>query len=331
MRFSPTTPGRVVKRRSIVPHSHAQQRARTLQRYTGARGTVAGRYLAARDNRHPLIPAADASQAALETRLLFAGGQFDYGRWDKNLSEEKNRRPRFPPWGFDHVLGARDELQVSVHPRFLPQFIDHVLPRIEAGGSEVYGIAGLRAQTRDRCVLLQRPGQPGRVLVRVSRKGWEQAARRALHGIDRRNVPWLTHPDSWHPAETAFHTLYGRLRDFGADGNAFLSNLLRRYNALASDRDTSYWHLWTSRRGSVELEWRAGPDHREVLDLLLDPRFGLDAELEDPELTCRCDDTDVTRYNECYSIAVVGGGINLNLRRQRPYGLDLQAATARIG
>ncbi|MEV4001931.1 hypothetical protein [Actinomadura sp. NPDC049753] len=304
-----------------------------LQRYTGAHGVVAGRYLAARGDGQRLIPAASVTQAALETRLLFACGRFDYGRRDESFSKREGAGGPLPPLGLNYVLGERDALQVSVHPRLLPQFIDQVLPRIEADGSEVTGIPGLRAHVRDRFVSLRRLGEAGRIVVRVSGKRWERATKYALSGIDSRNVAWLAKPDSWHSAEIEFSARYGHHCDYGRDGNAFLSDVLRRVNVLSGDgTSASYWDLWSSRRGCVELEWRGGPFHRRVLDLLLDPQFGLDAELQEPARVCRCDDSDPTRYNECYSMELIGaGGVDLNLRRQRPYGLDVQAVMARYG
>lgn len=82
------------------------------------------------------------------------------------------------------------------------------------------------------------------------------------------------------------------------------------------------------------LSWNGGaaPCHRRVFDLLLDPQFGLDAELQEPARVCRCDDSVTTRYSECYSMELIGaGGVDLNFRRQRPYSLDVQAVMARYG
>ncbi|TDB84322.1 hypothetical protein E1264_25090 [Actinomadura sp. KC216] len=283
------------------------------------------------DTAQPLIPAASPGLAVLETRLLFACGQLDYRREDESLEEWANRRTCYPPLGIRYLVPEPEELQVSLHPYLVPQFVDQVLPRVEAEGAEVHGIAGLRARVHDRFVLLYRPGRAGRIRVRISRRRWDQAARHALRGVSHGNVPWLTHPDTWHPAETAFHDRYGYLRDCGPNGSAFLSGLLRRCHALNGNDYTQYWHLWGNRR-RVELEWRGGVTHQSVLDRLLDPRHGLNAQPDDPTRTCRCDDTTTDTFNECFSIVLrTPGGISLNLRRHRPYEVEDQALASRVG
>lgn len=314
-----------------MPHSRSKQRSRELQEYLGAPIGTVGRYRTRSQDGQAPIPDATADQAAFETRLLLAWGYCDYSRWEEGIAEWQARHASYPPFGFCYVLPTAKELEVSLHPALLPQFIHCVLPKLETGGTEVYGIAGLRAHVHDRFVLLARPDHPGQIRIRVSRHRWNHAVQQALEGIPPQNIPWVNRPDAWHPAEAAFRRRYGYLRDHGPEGNAFLSGLLRRCHALASDSHTQYWHLWGNGR-DIELEWRGGATHQVVIDRLLHPVYGLDAELEDPDLACRCDDRPTRYYNECYSVVLAGpGGMTLNLRRQRPYEVERQALAARVG
>ncbi|GAA2627130.1 hypothetical protein GCM10010411_75250 [Actinomadura fulvescens] len=296
---------------------------------TGEPITVAGRQLAAHANDQPLIPAAQPHQAAFETSLLITWGFCDYSHWDETAAEGKARQTRYPPFGMRYLIPKASALEISVHPYLLPQFIDVVLPKIEPGGDEIYGMPGLRANVQERSVVLHRPHLAGLIRVLVTKDRWNTAAKLALEGVDRQRTPWLTDPDAWHPMEAAHHQRYAHLRDFGADGNQFLSGLLRRCHALNSSSHTPYWHLWSNRH-SVQLEWRGGATHQTVLERLLHPQCGLDATLEDPSAACRCDDTS-DYDNQCYSVPILSpSGISLNLRRQRPYRAEKRALASRL-
>lgn len=295
--------------------SERRDRARTRMTYTGEPLCVASRHLAQIGSGGQPIPAATPEQAALETRLMAAWGYTEYHAWDAPFElGDQEQGPAYPPFGFRYVIPLPDELQVILHPDLLPQFVRRVLPMVESGGEEVYGVAGLRADAYDRHVLLTRPGFSGRIKVLVRRPQWEAAVTRALDGVERSRVGWIARPHDWTLEEIRFIDRYGRLFDYGWLGNSFVSGVLRRCHALSGGSYTRYWHLWMD--NVIKLEWRGGVTHQVVIDRLLDREFGLEASLEDESWRCRCKETEGNRHDTCYWATVTSRhGLQLDLRR----------------
>ncbi|WP_395110208.1 hypothetical protein [Actinomadura sp. SCN-SB] len=300
--------------------SQRERRVRTRTTYTGEPISTAGRHLARMGEDEPPIPAAAEEQAALETRLLAKWGYTEYRAWDVPFDRSADRRRKaYPPFGFRYVVPLTNELQISVHPDLLPQFIDRVLPSVDPDSGEVWGIPGLRARVHNRYVLLARPGMDARIKIWVRRTHWDNAVARALQGLELDMVAWLTRPDEWTLEETLFIERYGHLYDYRVVGNAFISGLLRRCHALHGQVYTRYWHLWMD--SVVKLEWAGGLTHRVVIDRLQDPDFGLQAALEDETWQCRCEETEGDRRNPCYWATLIDhSGLELDLRRH-PIGI----------
>ncbi|WP_157520867.1 hypothetical protein [Herbidospora daliensis] len=289
-------------------HSQRRNLIRNRRRYTGEPLSIASRHLL---DSTLSIPSATPEQAALETLLLIMCGRMDYRPWRAPLNSE---RRWYPPFGFRYVVPLPDELQLDVHPDLLPFFVGLVMPAVETDGTEVGGIAGLRAEVRAKHVLLTRPGRPGRIKVLTPSFAWEAAVALAIDHTNRDMAVWMDHADEWTPKEVAFYKINNRLFDLGISGNAFTSGLIRRCHAIYGGQNVRYWSLWID--DGIQLEWRGGPTHSAVIKRLLDHDFGLNVSLEDPTRRCYCEESDRIGRDYCYRVAIrSSGGLGLALRR----------------
>lgn len=227
----------------------------------------------------PIPEAAHTDQAFLESCFLEAIGQCPKDRW----------RPRLLPFAVRSVTPRPDELIVRVPAEFLPDIIGGIMPSWaaadeEAGTvSQVHGIPGLRARHQQGRVVLTRPGLTGRISIPAPAGRWRKAALIAadLGGRDHgMQMPWLTHPFDWHPAEARWVASWPG--HYSPDSRQYrdsllASQILRRLPGLCPVPRAYYHDLWFNRFGdtcAIQFEWALGFPHHVVLSRLLDPVFG---------------------------------------------------------
>ncbi|MFC5186739.1 hypothetical protein [Actinomadura harenae] len=314
-------------------HTRLQDRSRSAERagkrrlYTGEPLNLARRELAGQQDGQPLIPAAIAGQAALETAALLRWGRCGYSRWGEGLFERAERQAVYPPFGFRFVTPRPESLTVDVDPEMLAGFIARVLPSIDPGDAEVHGVPGLRARVHDRYVLVHRLGQDGMIRVAASAAQWERAVALVQSGAAGTTFPWRTSPSAWTGEEKSCAASFGWLWDMGREGNQLVSGLLRRCHALNGPDITQFWHVWRSDNQHLILEWEGGVTHQTVLDRLLDPEGGL--AITAPSRPCRCEVPQplvragagaLVREDTCFTVHVSAPGVRgISLRRLLPW------------
>jgi hypothetical protein len=197
------------------------------------------------------------------------------------------------PFAIRSVTPRPRELIVRIPKEFLPDIIRDIMPgwfaEDEDSGPEVYGIPGLRAQFHWGRIILNRPGFAGRISIPAPAGRWRKAALIAtdLWGDERTTrMPWLTHPDEWHPEEVrCVESWPGRYStsSWQYRKSRFASQVLRRLPGLCPTPRAYYHDLWFNRVGdtcSIQFEWAFGATHKVILGKLLDPVFGPDARIE---------------------------------------------------
>lgn len=268
-----------------MPKSDLTGLARQRQGCTGEQLHRAVESLRALPWREPL-PSASPAQAQLELEVLRRLGRGD-------VTDGHGWRPGDDPFGLAWVTPLPDTLEVGAKPEALPDIVAALMPYAVAGEVEASGVMGLRARhTRDG-VELHRLGLPGSVrLPGVSERRWRHAVAVAYYDVldvEPAARVWQSHPRRLHPDEEATAREYapgyaGQGRD-RPDLATVASALLRRHLLFrAASATVTCINLWPQ-GNRIELEWYDGPDHAEVVDVLLDPVFGLPGS---PERQCRC-------------------------------------------
>jgi hypothetical protein len=134
---------------------------------------------------------------------------------------------------------------------------------------------------------------------------------------------WDSHPFDWHPLEIR-HLAEGRRGRYQIGGEHYqasrlASDLLRRLPGIY--RPPSSHDMWFNFHGRtdaeyhIQLEWELGQPPAPVLDLLLDPLFGMDVDIE---LTYGQATRDDCYTNECSRVRLVsrdGTRSRVDLRR----------------
>lgn len=268
------------------------KRSRLVRRrslYTGEGYEHASHALDQADGGSP-IPVASLDQAALEALFLERVGEVSLDLWE----------PAVLAFGIAWVSPPPDSLDVGIPSRFLPDIIRQISPTVltedlrgDISGDndvvEVQGIPGLRLRHEAGYTVLYRPGLPGRIRIRATESAWRLAWRIARHPwADRVVALWDGHPHDWHPLEIRYLTdgwpgRYQIGREHYQAGR-LASDLLRRLPGICTP--PSCHDMWFNFHGKtdaeyhIQLEWELGQPPAPVLDLLLDPVFGMDVDIE---------------------------------------------------
>lgn len=316
---------RVAHRRSLFTREGYQHAIEALGRAGGGRP----------------IPVAYADQAAFEALFLERVGEVDLDLWE----------PTVLPFGISWVSPYPDSIDVGVPRRYLPDIIRQIIPTVFAEDTyqvgpecgdvlEVQGIPGLRFRYEAGHVVLYRPGRPGRIRIPAKEITWRKALWIALRAWDdRATVLWDSHPNEWHPLETRFVEDWpARFRIDGEHYRAsrLASDVLRRLPGIC--RPPSCHDMWVNFHGRtaaeyyIQLEWAHGLPPAPILDLLLDPEFGLNVDIQltygqQTQQDCYTDDCSHVRL-----ISLDGTGSRIDLRRlmhrtsdqESPLGLELR-------
>jgi hypothetical protein len=191
---------------------------------------------------------------------------------------------------------------VHVPKEFLPDIVREVMPRwaVEeqspenagesAAGSvhQLGGIRGLRARFERGRIIMSRPGFGGRICIPAPAERWRKAVLIASAGCrdeGETHLPWLTHPGEWHPDETRYVDSWPGHFDVRGGrycNSHFASQILRRLPGLCPLPRAYYHDLWINHWNggySIQFEWAFGASHKALLDRLLDPVFGIAAQI----------------------------------------------------
>ena len=225
----------------------------------------------------PIPEAADEDQAFLESEFLEVIGRCSKDRW----------RPHMLPFAIRSVTPRPHELIVRVADEFLPDIIRGIMPawlaEDEDAEPQVGGIPGLRAHYRWGRIILKRPGFTGSISIPSPSGRWRKAVlvvSDLLGGERVIRMPWMTHPNEWHPEEVRWVESWPAR--YSASGwqyrnSQFSSQILRRLPGLCPAPHAYYHDLWVNRHGNtcgIQFEWSFGAPHNILLSRLLDPLFG---------------------------------------------------------
>lgn len=236
------------------------------------------------------IPVASLDQAALEALVLERVGEVSLDLWE----------PTVLPFGISWVSPRPHSLDLGIPYRYLPDIIRQTTPTVPVEDLswnaptdddvvEVQGIPGLRLRHEAGHAVLYRPSLPGSIRIRATEPVWKRASWIARHPWSDRVISlWDGHPHDWHPLEIRYlaEGWPGRYQIGGEHYRAsrLASDLLRRLPGIC--RSPSSHDMWFNFHGRtdaeyhIQLEWELGEPPAHILDLLLDPLFGIDIDIE---------------------------------------------------
>jgi hypothetical protein len=282
-----------------------------------------------RDGRHlGAIPRAVPHQAFLEALALERIGDWKPDLW----------RPDILGFGLTWVDPAPDAIGLGIPTRFLPDIAATLIPvstRDELAGpldgrsAQIYGIPGLRYRQDGDTVILTIPGITGRIDISLASPDlWEKAHLIAQGEWDDTAVFfWDLHPDTWHPAESAFVAAWPDRYAIGGlnyQTSRLASDVLRRLPGICKPYSThDMWFNFGRDEGyHIEFEWQNSGPPREILGLLLDRKDGLNVRLDTrphgkPISYLYSDDCAYVRLPSC-----TGGRLDLRHLRDSPAVLE---------
>lgn len=295
-------------------HSRLQELARTRMQITGEKYETALQELRRQGTEPVLIPRATVGQAGFEANLLDLAGQTDISLWPTGA----------PAWGLLRLTPRSDEVLADADERCLIDLIKQLMPTDGQDG-QIYGCPGLRFAHVRRGVELFRPGQPGKLVLRVSESTWRKAstiARLELIEDCGGHPPtlfWEERPHDWDLTELQYVNRWSERH--GSDGafhrNATaLSVVFRHLAAWNVGENLDYTKLWTNGAMHdgyaypIHFMWANGPKHEEIITLLTDPIFRIEEQRERLMAQCHC---HTGQY--CSVIVRLASGNELFLRR----------------
>ncbi|MFC0039570.1 hypothetical protein [Actinomadura rayongensis] len=253
----------------------------TLQHYGHAKESLL------RDGRHlGAVPRATPHQAFLEAHVLERIGDWNPALW----------RPDILGFGLVWVDPAPNAIELGIPTRFLPDIAATLIPMCirdeladatDSGPAEVYGLPGLRYRLDGDAVVLHIPGISGRITIPLASPDlWEKALLIArAEWDDTVVILWDLRPDTWHPAERACTARWPDRYALGGlyyQTSRLASDVLRRLPGLCKPYAThDMWFNFGRDEGyHIEFEWQNSGPPRDVLDLLLDRKDGLNVSLD---------------------------------------------------
>lgn len=232
------------------------------------------------------IPRAVPHQAFLEALALERIGDWDPAGW----------RPDILGFGITWVDPSPDCIAMGVPTRFLPDIAAVLMPTSStaelsapAHGREpqIWGLPGLRYRVAAKAVTLYVPGITARIQIPLAASDlWEKAVLIARAELDDNTVVfWDLAPDAWHPAERTFTQAWPRRYALGGAqyrASRLASDVLRRLPAMCKPYSAhDLWFNYFDDEGyHLEFEWQNSGPPRDVLDLLLHRKDGLDVHID---------------------------------------------------
>ncbi|MGC4952987.1 hypothetical protein ACLQ2P_07190 [Actinomadura citrea] len=277
--------------------------------------------------RHGAIPRATPHQAFLEALALERIGAWNPAFWN----------PDILGFGLTWVDPAPDGISLGIPTRFLPDIAAALMPTSSddelaapfcGKHSEVGGMPGLRFQPNGSSVILHAPGIAGRIEIPLASPDlWEKAVLIARACFDSTvNLLWDLMPDALHPVERAFTEGWPERYALGGAqyrASRLASDVLRRLPGICKPFSTH--DMWFNFRGDegyhIEFEWQNSGPPRDVLNLLLHRKDGLDVRI-DPQ------DQPIGHFysDDCTYIRMPGAtGGRLDLRHLRDSPQTLKA------
>ncbi|MFF2085450.1 hypothetical protein ACFVVM_16875 [Nocardia sp. NPDC058176] len=263
------------------------------------------------------IPTASLDQARLEAAILWAVG---YGSTSQDVVKEVSQ-----PFGIAAASPRRKGLQLSVGAA-LGSFLIRVIPRIDSN-SIVVGIPGLRVKFTSAGARLTQFGSRAAVMLRgVDALTWREALEsRIVDDPESFHRSVLCHDDRLHRVEVEELAEIQNSRTESSDfSDRMMSGLLRRPQVFRGTPVMKFVDLWRDiheHDSLIQVEWAGHLTHGQVIEKLLDKRFGLPFEMVDHD--CYCDDCSAGVYR--YTLRdTVFGSVSLCLRRSTLYDDELQ-------
>ncbi|MCA2230196.1 hypothetical protein [Nonomuraea aurantiaca] len=253
----------------------------TLQGYEHALESIR------RDGRqHGPIPRAAPHQAFLEALALERIGEWKPACW----------RPDILGFGIAWIDPSPTGITLGVPTRYLPDIASTLMPTssaaelvdpIDGESAQIYGLPGLRFRLDGSTVILHIPGMAGRIEIPLASPGlWEKALLIAQASFDDTTVFfWDLLPDTWHPLERACAASWPERYVIGGihyQASRLASGVLRRLPGIC--RPFSAHDMWFNFGRDlgyeIEFEWQDSGPPRDVLDLLLHHKDGLNVRID---------------------------------------------------
>jgi hypothetical protein len=277
----------------------------------------------------PLIPVASRVQADFEAQLL---DRIGYG-----VSPQDARTRVQNPFGIESLVPRVNELEIVLQRSddVLEHFLTKVSPFVD-DGDNLAGVPGLRVTFTDDDAVLFRLHAGGWIVLKgLTEDAWANILLKDYNDTDddiesiKRGYQYDA--SALHEVEEYALDMYpwggGSSRRTDVM-NSILSGILRRPHAFRADsqmRFTDLWFNWHQRGGIISIEWAGDLSHFDLVQRLMDERFGLPMAIFDHE-GCYCE--PCLAKTHCYSINLVdtmGEGIELALRRSNLYDEKLPA------
>ncbi|MBF6320538.1 hypothetical protein IU453_27725 [Nocardia cyriacigeorgica] len=260
------------------------------------------------------IPNASLEQARLEAALLWAVG---YGIAPQAPNGASH------PFGIVAASPSGKGLQLVVGP--LGSFLLRIVPRLETGS--VCGIPGLRVRFTNVGALLTQFGSKAVVLLRdVDAVSWRDALDgQVVSDPESLRESMLCNNEQLHPVEAEELAEIRRARTESSDTtDRIMSGLLRRPHIFSGTplmKFVDFWRVDSGERSTLQIEWAGHLTHGQVIEKLIDKRFGLPLEMVDGE--CCCDHCSEGVYG--YRLRdKIFGSVDLRLRRSTLYDDELE-------